>query len=248
MADPVIFRIRDTGVLAFALVDRLAVGYLDSWQAPGGKRLPTAVLADYASDSPSWRAQVTGSKLTASANVTTTERKATFASPAAQTPTVGISSYTLDAGMYQDPNVSTGLSAFLYENDTKEAYVYFAADGDNPPRMIGRVRLVAGDFGGDADTDLEAAPSFPLSTRPDIQFGTTASGTRIVRGDGLASVVTAGVPGSFSGGSIPANLAALQASGLKPAVLTAWTTGQNVVLGTGTANWTGTAWAAGSHA
>ena len=43
----------------------------------------------------------------------------------------------------------TGLSRFLFENDTEEAYFFLGLDGStNPPKAIGRVRLVAGNFGG----------------------------------------------------------------------------------------------------
>ena len=43
----------------------------------------------------------------------------------------------------------------------------------------------------------------------------------------------------------PANLAALQAGGITASPLTAWTTGQSVNLGTGSAHWDGSAYAAG---
>jgi len=65
--------------------------------------------------------------------------------------------------------------------------------------------------------------------------------------------VTAGTPGSFqpSGAAVPANLTALKADPVvgdtgtnKPS--TAWTTGQYVQLGTGTAHWNGTAWVTGA--
>jgi hypothetical protein len=64
-----------------------------------------------------------------------------------------------------------------------------------------------------------------------------------------ATGALAGSPGSFTppGAAVPADLAALQAA--VPAVVasptTAWTTGQSVNLGTGSAHWTGSAYAAG---
>lgn len=59
---------------------------------------------------------------------------------------------------------------------------------------------------------------------------------------------TAGTPGSFtpSGATPPANLTALQAASIAATPSTAWTTGQYVALGTGTAHWTGSAWATGA--
>lgn len=253
MAAPAIFRIPigATGTFALSIVDRADSGYLDSWQAPDGKRLPAAVVADYASDSGTWKCQVTGSTLTSSPNITTSERAGTFCEAPGQSTVVGEDTFTIDLGFFQDPHVRDGLSAFLYENRTKEAYVYFGADGDNPPRMIGRIRLVSGSIGGDAHTDLTATTSFPLMSAPDIQFGTSGS-NRVVRGDRLANTATAGNPGTWvpATAGVPANLAALQASGIIPTgAQTAWTTGQRIVLGDGSnANWTGTAWAAGAHA
>jgi len=68
-------------------------------------------------------------------------------------------------------------------------------------------------------------------------------------GAAAATGATAGTPGAFtpSGAVVPANLAALQ--GASPAVVasptTAWTTGESVNLGTGSAHWDGTAYVAG---
>jgi len=68
-------------------------------------------------------------------------------------------------------------------------------------------------------------------------------------GAAAATGATAGTPGAFtpSGAVVPANLAALQ--GASPAVVasptTAWTTGESVNLGTGSAHWDGSAYVAG---
>lgn len=252
MAEPVLFRIPvgEVGAFALALVDREADGYSDTWQAPGGVRLPAAELSDYESDSGSWVCQVTNAALTATPNVTTAERAGTFCSPPAQSTTVGEDTFAIDLGYFQDPNAKAGLSRFLFQHRTKEAYVYFGGDGDNPPRAIGRVRLTSGNFGGNAYEDLTATSSLPLMRAPDIEFGTAAD-SEVVRGDGLASFGLSAGGGSFTpaGAGIPANLAALQASGIVPVPATAWTTGQKVTLGDSSlANWTGTAWASGAHA
>ena len=62
-----------------------------------------------------------------------------------------------------------------------------------------------------------------------------------------ATGATAGTPGAFTpaGATVPANLAALQAAGVTASPGTAWTTGQSVNLGTGSAHWDAAAWAAG---
>lgn len=249
MSDPILFRIPvgESGTFALALVDRDAVGYSDSWQAPDGLRLPTVELSDYESDSGSWVCQVTNAALTATPNTTSTPRRGTFCAPPANTVTVGEDDFAIDLGYFQDPNAKDGLSRFLFQHRTKEAYVYFGGDGDDPPRAIGRVRLTSGNFGGNAYEDLTATSSMPLMRAPDIEFGTSGD-SEVVRGDGLASVAVAGDPATLvpTGAGVPANLSALQASGIIPSPATAWTTGQNIILGDATtANWNGTAWEAG---
>lgn len=252
MADPILFEIPvdEVGAFGLALVNKGAPGYLDSWQAPGGKTLTNVTLADFHADSGSWVCQVTSSALVSSPNVATTERAATFCAPAAQVSTVSEDSFSIELGYFQDPNSADGLSAFLFENRTKEAYVYFGADGDNPPRAIGRVRLVSGNIGGAAKVKLDATATFPLERAPDIQFGTSGD-SRIVTGAGTAAFnptgVTPGTPGVFTpeGFTWPPNLTALRALG-PLGETTAWTAGQYVVLGDLTlAHWDGDSWEAG---
>ena len=50
MAAPIVFQI-EAGVLAFSIVDPLEVGYLPTWNAPGGATAEEAVIADYEADS-----------------------------------------------------------------------------------------------------------------------------------------------------------------------------------------------------
>jgi hypothetical protein len=77
-----------------------------------------------------------------------------------------------------------------------------------------------------------------------------AAGPGAVPGQVLATGAGPGTgTGTFTpaGATPPANLAAMAGVVANPA--TAWTTGQYVLLADGTkANWTGAAWAAGSHA
>lgn len=63
----------------------------------------------------------------------------------------------------------------------------------------------------------------------------------------VATGATAGTPGTFTppGCEIPANLTAM--SGIVATPSTAWTVGQNVVLGNASlSHWSGTAWAVGA--
>ena len=195
MSDPIIFRIPANvqGAFGLALVDKAAVGYDESWQAPAGAELPTVTLSAYEADSTSWVCQITNSQLVTTPNVETSTRAATFCALAAETQIPQESTFEIEIGYFQDINRNDvaasagGLSLWLFENRNKEAYVYFGADGDEAPRMIGRCLVSPGSIGGDAQTDLEASATFPLMRAPDIEGGSGAV-TRIVKGDGSTPV------------------------------------------------------------
>lgn len=171
----------EEGAFALALIDKAASGYSDNWQTPGGVSLATITSAAYDEEGEGWVCQVTSAALTSSASTTTTAVPATFCGAARDVPTPGETSYTLDVSFLQDPQVRAGLSAFLYINDTNEAYFYLGLDGDNPPKAAGRLRLAAGNFGGGARTNLTADVSLGCTRRPDILFG-VAGLTRLVNG------------------------------------------------------------------
>ena len=166
-----IFQI-ESGIVVFTLVDPLDTGYLTTWQAPNGATAETAVLADYDPDADSWSCQITSGMLSASANQNDVTVPATFCQPSSVVPQPGETSYSLDVEFLQDVNVSTGLSKYLFENDTAEAYFLLGLNGEtDPPRAIGRVRLLAGAFGGPARENLTATVSLPCSRKPSISFG-----------------------------------------------------------------------------
>jgi len=167
----------EQGEVGFALVDTAAVGYSPDWQAPAGKTVDLVTLADYEAESGAWTCQTTSGALTPSPNTTTSDVPPTFCKVGTTTPTPGETTFTLDLAFLQDPNVAAGLSAYLYENDTKEAFAYFGMNNGEPPRMAGRVRLAAGVIGGDARTTLVATVSLPLVRRPDIEFGDATTST-----------------------------------------------------------------------
>jgi hypothetical protein len=182
--DPAIFSIEDTGVVALSAVDKAAVGYSDTWQAPAGKTAITAVLADYVDAESGWSCQITSGKLTPAKQSTRRDRAATFCAPASSSVQVGQSTYALDVAFFQDAHVRDGLSAYLFAHDTEEAFFLLGADGANPPRAIGRVRLVAGGFGGEPRADLTDTVSLDVTRKPDIVFGQTGD-TRLVTGAGV---------------------------------------------------------------
>lgn len=190
MADPIIIEIED-GAFALAVVNKTAPSYNDTWQAPGGKQANAVVAADYATGGDGWRCQVTKAVITASPSTTTKTKPATFCSKAEEVPNPGKTTYSLDTSFLQDPTVKAGLSAFLFEHDTDEAYFMVGLDGANPPKAIGRLVLAAGNFGGSAGDNLTADVSLRLSGKPDIAFGTVAGGLRIVKGDGTVTTVAA---------------------------------------------------------
>lgn len=225
------------------------------WQAPGGKTLDTVTLADYEAAGINFSCQVTSGAINSSPNTTNKTTPATFCEPEVTTTQVGVTSYTLDTSFLQDPQVKRGISRFLFENDTKLAYFYLGLDNENPPKAIGRVRVIAGSIGGDARTDLTATLSLPLETKPDIEFGVEGD-SEIVTGGGTTGTVAAtganaGTPGVWTpvGSVPPANLTALQnalpAIAANPA--TAWTTGQYVDVGDASdAHWDGDTWESGT--
>jgi hypothetical protein len=95
----------------------------------------------------------------------------------------------------------------------------------------------ASEYGGDLVSDI----AFDIVGDPVLSFDGAAV---------AATGATAGTPGAFTpaGATVPANLAALQAGSVVASPNTAWTTGQSVLLGTGSAHWSGSAWAAGAAA
>jgi hypothetical protein len=183
--DPNIINITD-GQLGLTIVDEAAVGYSADWQAPGGATAATAVIADYV-DGDSFTCQITTGRLTASKNINRRDRAATFCAPAGSTVTAGGSTYTLDVSFFQDPHVRNGLSSFLWENDTLEAYFLLAGDaGTTAPRAVGRCLIVSGSFLGEANADLTDSVSLDVKRKPDVLFGTTGS-TRLITGTGSST-------------------------------------------------------------
>lgn len=233
----------------------------DYYMAPGGETLTTVSISDYTTGGGlDFSCQVTSGAINASPNTSPKTTPATFCEPEVTTTLVGVTSYTLDATILQDPHVKAGISRFLFQNDTELAYFYLGLSNEEPPKAIGRVRIVAGSFGGDARTDLTATLSLPVETKPEIEFGIEGDSIIISGSSALGPVAatgaTAGVAplgGSWTpaGSTPPASVAALIAAAppITATPNTAWTTGQYVQTLTagsaGQAHWSGTAWVAG---
>jgi len=170
MSDPVIFKVFD-GQLGLKLVDRAAVGYLDSWRAPGGKTVDTVTLADYDTGSSTFMCQVTSAQITSSPDTTTEDVEATMCAPGKTIPTPGESTYAIDIGALADMNVAAGLQRFAFENDAEECYLYVGFNGTEPPRAIGRVMMASLPIGGDMRAKMLGTVTWPFTGKPQIEFG-----------------------------------------------------------------------------
>ena len=242
----------DSGVFYLKLVDTAAVGYLTTWQAPAGKTVDVVTGTDYTgAGGISFECQTTKSALTPASNTTTDTTPPTMCNPEITTTIVGVTSYTLDATILQDPHISAGISAYLFENDTKDAYFYLALDGSGiPPAAIGRCTISAGAIGGDARTTLTADVSLAVSQKPDLWVG-DATTKRVILG--LGSNKAAAKNGDvFTEATITAsdstNAAKLGPLGYVASPTTAWTTGQKITVSGFLFNWSGTGGASGAHA
>lgn len=202
MAEAMRFEITD-GVLAFAVVDTAAIGYLDSWQAPGGKTVETAVLADYTDANAQWACQITEASIDASANVDTQDVVATWCAAAKSVPQPAETSFAINGEYFSDEHLEDGLFAFLYANDTKEAFFLMGLNGpSSPPKAIGRCRIVAAKFGGagrDA-TRTASLDGLPLSRRYDVWVGSAAPGV-VIEGYPAGALMAAAAAPSPSSGS-----------------------------------------------
>lgn len=195
-----IFNIED-GVFGLIVVDTGAVGYLSTWQAPTGSTAATAVIADY-TGSAAFNCQIINARITSTPNVTTRTTDATWCGPGVTTQSYSESSYKLEGEFYQDINVSTGLSKFLFLNDTEEAYFLIGLNSEtDPPRAIGRVRITSGSFGGAAQEDLRDTFSFDLTRKPSIEFGDATTSIvvgSVFMGDANESVTFEASPEKFA--------------------------------------------------
>jgi hypothetical protein len=132
------------------------------------------------------------------------------------------------------PTVSAFLAVFV---DGENHFAFYA-----PKAEIYRADDVS--FG-----DTESLAGLPIGVKP-MAFGSNTYTYAITPlGASVATGATAGTPGSFTpeGSTVPANLAALASVIATPT--SAWTTGQNVVLGdASTASWDGDSWVSGPAA
>jgi hypothetical protein len=191
MADALSFKI-ENGVFALAVVETAEVGYADDWQAPAGKSVDQAVLADYEAAAAQWSCQIQTATIDATAQTNDETVDATWCAASKTVPNPGETSFAINGTFVADTHVQTGLWAFLYANDTKEAYFLMGLNGEaSPPKAIGRVRVTASSFGGAGRVTLTATLNgLPLSRRYDAWVGQAPPGL-IIEGNAAAVMAAA---------------------------------------------------------
>lgn len=191
--------------------------------------------------------QVTRAEISASGQTSTTAAPRPFCGAIADTVSTRPSSFTLNLDALQDWTDAAGLSAFLFKYDaTKKCFAVYLAGAEHPS-ATGRVVVVAGAFGGIAETALTSSLTMQIDGYPDIK---DADGNSI-RPDATldANNISAQMP--FSSISFP-DLGALQADptygdGVYAGVV--FGAGQYIVLGDSSqAHYTANAWASGPMA
>jgi len=160
-------------------------------------------------------------------------------------PGVTTYTYTLSGNVDVDLANASGLMNLSWENPGSSQSFTFTPNDElgvtfSGTLVIDPLNVQADEYGADITSDF----SWVCVGKPTVTRGGSAV---------AISGVTAGTPGSFqpSGAVAPADLAALKADPVVgDAVHTgaAWTTGQSVNLGTGSAHWDGTAWVTGAAA
>lgn len=201
MSDALRFKI-ESGVFALSIVDTAAVGYLPSWQAPGGAAIDVVELADYTDTAAHWSCQVQNMTIDPSANANDETVEATWCEPQKTIPNPGETSFAINGTIVSDVHVDESLVAFLYLHDTEEAYFYMGLNGEaTPPAAIGRCRIQASSFGGAGRVTLtNTIGALPLTQRYDMWYG-ALPGTVI---EGLTNTERPGAPTVMAAVSSPA--------------------------------------------
>jgi hypothetical protein len=112
-----------------------------------------------------YQCQVTEAAINASPNLQTVP--ATFCGPETQVPAA--TAYELAVTWLQDWTApGGGLSKYAFDNDTLEKWFSLTLNDQTEPIATGRIRLVAGSFGGPAGTPLTADATWPIQGKPTI--------------------------------------------------------------------------------
>ncbi len=150
--------------------------------------------------------------------------------------------YQLTGNIDVDAGNESGLFALTWTEAGSEQSFIFTPSSELGTTASGILVVQPLRFGADENgADLTSDQTWDITGTPVLDFDGSGGGAIVATG------ATAGTPGSFtpSGATPPANLTALQGAGITASPNTAWTTGQSVNLGTGSAHWDGSAWVTG---
>jgi hypothetical protein len=183
MPDAQRFKI-ENGVLAFSVVDTLAVGYLPDWQTPGGVDIDVVTLAAYTESNAQWSCQVQTATLDPTANNNDETTDPTWCSPAKTTPNPGETSWAVNGTYLSDVANDDALWSFLYLHDTEEAYFLMGLAGESsPPMAVGRCRIIGSQFGGAGRVALTSTLGpLPVSQRFDVWTGVPGTAGSVIEG------------------------------------------------------------------
>lgn len=196
----------EQGLFALSLVDTAAVGYDDAWQTPGGVDVENATLADYTDAVAQWSCQVQTMTIDPTAQNNDETVEATWCEPSTTIPNPGVTTFAINGTAVADAHATDSLQAFLYLNDTREAYFIMGLNGEGvPPVAAGRCRIIASSFGGAGRTTLTMSINgLPVTRRYDLWHG-TAPGSVI---EGLTNTERPAVPTLMAAAAAPASAAA----------------------------------------
>lgn len=173
MSAPQYRKITD-GIVALALVDTAAIGYLPEWQTPGGVDLATITVAEYATgpDADTWKCQVTEAFVSASANTSTEDVPDGYCGVGTTITVVKGSSFALNMTWVQDEfTAGGGLVGWAYDHDAEEAYFLIAGDSaTGAARLGGRCWVSAGQVFGTANTINSSSAVWNCDRKPDAEW------------------------------------------------------------------------------
>jgi hypothetical protein len=192
MSDALRFKI-ENGVVAFTPVDTQAVGYLTSWQAPGGLAIDVVTLADYTDADAQWSCQTQTLTIDSSAVNNDETIDPTWCAPAKTVPNPGESTWAINGTYLQDTIDEAGLWQYCYLNDAVESFFFVGLAGESSaPSAIGRCIMLGSTFGGAARTALTSTLGpLPVTQRFDAWVGTPGTAGIVI--EGLTNTTRPGV-------------------------------------------------------
>lgn len=198
--------------------------------------------------------QIISASIPVSQNVNREEIPGTYCEPTPESTVASVTDeYSVNLDVLLDENQVAGVARTLFEHSGERAWIYIGTDGDDPPKAVAEVRVVAAEIFGAPGQIRQVSVSLPVTGKPAVCFGdkTTSAG---VGGPGDPNDLSS----SYSAAAALADLATLKAdaasgdSGSGPphnggtGTVAAFTAGTYIVLADSSqAHWDGSAWVAG---